>query len=215
MIDREVERLRGLRATALRIRAVARALGAATSAREDGAAPDHGTVPDDGSAPDDGLLHRGRCAAWRLARTVSGHLRGHPYASFQKDAGLGVVLSSSLTAAGAAWSVKTRRQALLRFDAELRALFRQLCDVRALTRIAGLDESLGRSQIELRALLAALAHETGKVASRAIPVSPTIPEAPATPADLMIHRATRAAAVSPRPLVARAALESNWPYLAF
>ncbi len=261
MIDREVERLRGLRATALRIRAVARALGEATRARQDGTSPADDTARDDGTSPSDGtalvdvtspadgtalidvtspadgtalidvtspaddtalvdgLLDRGRCAAWRLARTVSGHLRGHPYASFQKDAGLAVVLSNSLTAAGAAWGVKTRRQALVRFDAELRALFRQLCDVRALTRIAGLDESLGRSQIELRALLAALAHETGarktgahetiKVASRAIP------DAPATPADLMSHRAARAAAASPRPLVARAALESNWPYLAF
>jgi hypothetical protein len=124
-----------------------------------------------------------------VARTVSGHLRGHPYASFQKDAGLGVVLANSLTAAGAAWSVKTPRQVLLRFDAELRALFRQLCDVRALTRVADLDESLGRSQIELRALLAALAHETG---------TSNVP----------------AKANLPGPAVRGAALESNWPYLA-
>src|SRR5712671_5377948 len=101
MIDKEVERLRRLRATALRVRTVARALG-----------------------PRDDLVTRGRCAAWRVARTVSGRLRAHPYASFQKDAGMAVVVANSLVAANAALGVKTRHQGLLSFEAILRSLAR-------------------------------------------------------------------------------------------
>src|SRR5579859_7672700 len=107
MIDREVERLRRLRAEALRVRAIAHALG-----------------------PRDALLNRGKCAAWRIARTVSGRLRAHPHDRFQKDAGIGVVVSNSLAAANAALGVKTRHQGLLRFEAHLRSLARELSDVR-------------------------------------------------------------------------------------
>jgi len=168
MIDKEVERLRRLRATALRVRTVARALG-----------------------PHDALLNRGRCAAWRVARTVSGRLRAHPYASFQKDAGIGVVVSNSLAAANAALGVKTRRQGLLRFEAHLRSLARELSDVGALTRASDLNDNFSRSQIEIRALLAALAYETGRI---------HLPEASAIPP---ISNTRGAAAV-----------DSEWPYLA-
>src|ERR1700730_12699364 len=118
MIDREVERLRRLRATALRVRTVARAL-----------------------SHRDALLNRGRCAAWRVARTVSGRLRAHPYSSFQKDAGIGVVVANSLAAANAALGVKTRRQGLLIFEAHLKSLARELSDVRALTCAQDLNDS--------------------------------------------------------------------------
>jgi hypothetical protein len=169
MIDREVERLRRLRATALRVRTVARALG-----------------------PGDALLNRGSCAAWRVARTVSGRLRAHPYATFQKDAGIGVVVVSGLAAANAALGVKTRNQGLLRFEAHLRSLARELSDVRALTCASDLNDSFGRSQIEIRALLAALAYETGRLR---LPVAPAIPP---------VANARGATAV-----------DSDWPYLAF
>src|SRR5216683_901544 len=140
MFDKEVERLRRLRAAALRVRAVARAL-----------------------RPGDTLLNRGRCAAWRVARFVSGRLRAHPYASFQKDAGIGVVVANSLAAANAGLGVKTRHQGLLRFEAHLKSLAHELSDVRALTCASDLNDSFGRSQIEIRSLLAALAYETGGV----------------------------------------------------
>jgi hypothetical protein len=167
MIDKEVERLRRLRATALRARTVARALG-----------------------PSDALLHRGTCAAWRVARIVSGRLRAHPYASFQRDAGISVVLANSLSAANAALGVKTRQQALLRFEAHLRSLARELSDVRALTCAPDLNDSFGRSQVEIRALLAALAYETGRVHVSEASTIPPIPDA-------------RGAA----------AVGSDWPYL--
>ena len=167
MIDKEVERLRRLRATALRVRTVARAL-----------------------SPGDALLNRGRCAAWRVARIVSGRLRAHPYASFQRDAGISVVLANSLAAANAALGVKTRQQGLLRFETHLRSLARELSDVRALTCAPDLNDNFARSQIEIRALLAALAYETGAFH---VPEASTIPP---------IANARGAAAV-----------DSDWPYL--
>src|SRR5258708_37918785 len=137
MIDKEVERLRRLRAAALRVRAVARALGRG-----------------------DTLLNRGRCVAWRVARTVSGRLRAHPYGSFQKDAGIGVVVANSLAAVNAALGVKTRHQGLLRFEAHLRSLARELSDMRALTYASDLNDKFAQTQIEILALLAASGFQT-------------------------------------------------------
>ena len=152
MIDKEVARLRRLRATALRVRSIAQALGSS-----------------------DALLNRGSCAAWRVARTASGRLRAHPYDSFQKDPGIGVIVANSLAAANAAIGVKTRHQGLLRFETHLRSLARELSDFRALTCASDLNDSFGRSQSEIRALLAALAYETGGVhaweASAMVPVT--------------------------------------------
>jgi hypothetical protein len=169
MSDQEVERLRRLRTTALRVRAIAQALG-----------------------PRDSLLNRGRCAAWRVARTVSGRLRAHPYDSFQKDPGIGVIVANSLAAANAALGVKTRHQGLLRFKAHLRSLARELSDFRALTCASDLNDSFGRSPSEIRALLAALAYETGGV---------HVPEASA-----MAPVTNAGSAIT---------VDSDWPYLAF
>jgi hypothetical protein len=180
MIDREVERLRRLRASALRVRAIASALGPGTS------------FPGDPFSGDP-LLNRGRCAAWRIARTVSGRLRAHPYARFQKDAGIGVVVANGLAAANCVLGTKSRRRNLLRFEEELRALGRELADVRALTSASDLNDSFARSQVEIRSLLAALAFETGRAhAADAPPMTPAVADA-------------RGAGV----------VESDWPYLAF
>src|ERR1700692_388068 len=170
MLDKEIERLRRLRAAALRVRAVARAL-----------------------RPGDALLNRGRCAAWRVARTVSGRLRAHPYASYQKDAGIGVVVANSLAAANAALGVKTRHQGLLRFEACLRSLAHELSDVRALTSAADLNDCFARSQIEIRALLAALGVETRGV------------------------HLSEGSAMAPSGTNAGSGItvDSDWPYLAF
>jgi hypothetical protein len=175
MFDKDVERLRRLRAAALRVRAVARAL-----------------------RPGDTLLNRGRCAAWRVARTVSGRLRAHPYGSFQKDAGIGVVVANSFAAASAALGVKTRHQGLLRFEAHLRSLAQELSDVRALTSASDLNDSFARSQIEIRALLAALGAEIrGGHETRGVHAAEASTMAPVTNAASAI------------------AVDSDWPYLAF
>jgi hypothetical protein len=99
------------------------------------------------------------------------------------------MVSNGLAAANAAMGVKTRHQGLLRFEAQLRSLARELADVRALTAAADLNESFARSQIEIRALLAAVAHEVG--AGRA-------------PPEASVSRVTNATTV-----------DSDWPFLAF
>jgi hypothetical protein len=141
MIDSEVERLRALRASALRVRAVARAL-----ARRH---PDN-----------DAILNRGACAAWRIARTVSGRLRAHPFLQFQKDASLSVLIANSIAATAAAVRASNRHSALKLFDANLKMLTRELADARALTWVPELSDSFGRSQREIRSVSSALGFET-------------------------------------------------------
>jgi hypothetical protein len=127
-----------------------------------------------------------------VARVVSGRLRSHPYANFQKDAGIGVAAANSFAAANAVLGVKTRQQGLLKFEAHLKSLAADLADVRALTCAPDLNESFARSQIELRSLLAALGIETGRVQIPEASAGAPVPDA-------------RGAAV----------VDSDWPYLAF
>jgi hypothetical protein len=155
MADAEVARLRRLRASALRVRAVARALERSRS------------------LPFEPVLPRGACAAWRIARAVSGRLRAHPHANYQQDAGLAVVLKSGVSAAAAALGARSRQAALLRFEAQVRRLARELDDARALTWSADLSEALGRSQVEVRTLIEELSRETR--GSRATPLPPAAP----------------------------------------
>ena len=139
MVDSEVSRLRGLRRAALRERAVCRALGRAEV------------------CPEGAVLRQARCASWRIARTVSGRLRAHPYAVYQRDERLVALLADALAGRVAAARCSTRAAALARVRRGLGALARELDDARALTRCADLSDALGRSQLELRDLLRALA----------------------------------------------------------
>lgn len=147
MIDFQVERLRRLRASALRVRAVARRLGAKPA------------------LVDERLMMLSACAAWRLARMVSGHLRAHPYARFQRDAGLGTLLMNGLRAQVAALGASSRAQAMAEFETHLKALSHELDDARALTRTSELSDLFGRSQIEIRALVGAVERKPGGAAS--------------------------------------------------
>jgi hypothetical protein len=175
MIDSEVARLRRLRATALRVRAVALALGSTTLMQQDP------------------LLNRARCAAWRVARIVSGRLRAHPYAHFQKDAGVGAVLWNGLVAIAVALSARSQPRALLSFDVQLRQLARQLDRARAFTWATDLSDSFGRSQNEIRALISDLEYETQSDR----------------------ERIESTAAVGAQPSGSATALDADWPYLAF
>lgn len=169
MSDAEVERLRRLRGVALQVRAVATALG-------------HGE-----SMAADPWLRRARFAAWRVARVTSGRLRAHPYACFQQDAGVGVILWNSIIAAIAALGVRTRKQALMSLTGQLRRLVREVDVTRALTWAADLSDALGRSQHELRGLLDELEGVT---------------------------RTDREPAVANTLSPGAAAIEGDWPYLA-
>src|ERR1700677_2639140 len=68
MIDIEVLRLRQLRNTALRARAIAAALDA-------------------GHSDNDSVLSRSALACWRIARVITGKLRAHPYQTYQREPG--------------------------------------------------------------------------------------------------------------------------------
>jgi hypothetical protein len=182
MLDFEVERLRHLRGTALRVRAVARALGSQESVL------------------DDALVARGSCAAWRVARSVSGRLRAHPYASFQKDAGFVTLLANSVAARAATFGASTRTHAYRVFEAQLKTLLRELDDTRSLTRVADLSDAFGRSQGEIRSLIAELQRAPGGVSPLA-----RIAREP-------LHR--HAGGLKTAHAAARSAKE-DWPYLAF
>ncbi len=197
MIDFEVERLRRLRASALRLRAVARALRA-----------NRGTL-------EDGLLSSSACAAWRVARVVSGHLRAHPYESFQKDAGLGTLLMNGLVAKAATLGTSRPSQALVQVERHLKVLSRELDDARALTRAADLSDSFGRSQNDIRSLIAAVQCAAGTEQAtvsprcphepRVVPRPLSRPETPRRPAPASASSAATAAT----------AATGDWPYLAF
>lgn len=179
MGDMEVARLRRLRGSALRVRSIARALGSARW------------------ASNDTLMSRGSCSSWRLAKIVTGHLRAHPYVRYQKDAGLGCRVCNRLLAGFLAVSSRNRTRALMEYESQLRRLLRQLDDARALTWTPHLSDGFGRSQLEIKSLLTALAHETNGV------LEPT--RAPKRGPSITGSRADDFGAP----------IQGDWPYLAF
>ena len=193
MIDPEVARLRRLRDEALRVRQIARRLGAARW------------------GIDDPLLTRGACASWRIVRVVAGKLIAHPYLRYQQGPGLGSLLGHRLAAEWIALACKNRRQGLAALASALQALSRQLDDARALTWSTDFSDTLGRSQNEIKSLLRSLAAETEEA----------LLEPRSAPEPRLVEPRLRAAhaEVVPRTdsLVGGLAqrLEGDWPYLAF
>jgi hypothetical protein len=188
MIDPEVARLRRLRDEALRVRQIARRLGAAR----------WGT--------DDPLLNRGACASWRLVRVVTGKLIEHPYLRYQQGAGLGTLLGNRLAAEWIAVTRKERSLGLKTLAFELQSLSRQLDDARALTWSTDFSDALGRSRSEINSLLQALGTETqGAPATQGV-----VPEPRLRPA-----RAEGAPRTDSLVGGLAQRLEGDWPYLAF
>jgi hypothetical protein len=171
MTNDEVERLRKLRATALRVRAIARALERSQPQAMTG-----------------DWLGRISGATWRISRAVSGQLRAHPYATFQKDAGALTILANSLRASAVARFFGRHTRAASYIAKELSTLSRHLDDARALTCTLALSDSFGRSQIEIRSLLTEF-----RSRNRAAAPIPALVLQP--------HSGSAAAA------------ESDWPYL--
>ena len=142
MIDPEVARLRRLRDQALRVRQIARRLGAGRW------------------GIDEPLLTRGACTSWRLARVVTGKLIEHPYPRYQQGAGVGSLLGNRLAAEWIAITRKDRSRGLKALAFELQSLSCRLDDARALTWSTDFSDALGRSQSEIKTLVQALAAET-------------------------------------------------------
>ncbi len=134
MIDTEVVRLRRLRNTALWARAIAAALDSRQKRRNS-------------------LFFRTQLSCWRVARTVTGKLRAHPYPRYQREPG---GLHAAFTRSGASFlgTVAQRRGRSLQILAlELQRVARELDDARALTRSTDLSDDFGRSQVQIRSLI--------------------------------------------------------------
>ncbi|MGD0492570.1 MAG: hypothetical protein ABSC32_13570 [Steroidobacteraceae bacterium] len=181
MIDPEVARLRRLRGEALLVREIARAFESTQW------------------AADESLPARSACAGWRIARVVSGRLKSHPYAEYQKDAGVAAHVRSRMHAYVLALTRNNRAQGLKTLEAHVNALGRQLNDAIALAWSSDFSEALSRSQSEIKDLGAALARETrsGEVLGRP-GVRPSRPEQ----------------AVGNLAVGNLAAIDGDWPYLA-
>jgi len=130
MVYAEVLRLRRLRNTALRARAIAAALETRAPA-----------------------LSASAAGCWRIARVITGWLRAHPNLSYHQGPsrlrGAYDRVSTHVLAAVARY----RGRSLQTLSAELRRVVRELDDARALTLSADVSETFGRSQAQIRKLI--------------------------------------------------------------
>jgi hypothetical protein len=152
MIDTEVMRLRQLRNTALKARALAAALDATL---------------DSDPARRSSVFSRSAVTSWRIARVITGWLRAHPYLSYQRGPsevrGVYDRFSAGLLSAIARY----RGRSAQTFSRELQRVARGLDDARALTWSADLSDTLGRAQMQIRTLIKELdADAPNEVASR-------------------------------------------------
>ncbi len=177
MIDTEVVRLQRLRNTALRARAIAMALNAAPAKRNS-------------------VISQSAASCWRLARVVTGTLRGHPYLGYQRDPSSMRLAYDRLVAGILGAVARNRGRSLQLLSGELDHVVRELGVARALTLSTELSDTLGRIQSQLRGLIAEL--QSG-VRVNAGPRTTT-------------------ARTERRPAVVASdsgGVASNWPYLAF
>jgi hypothetical protein len=133
MIDAEVLRLRRLRNTALRARAIAAAL--------------------EPRAP---ALSASAAGCWRIARVITGWLRAHPYPRYHQGPSRLRGVYDRVSAYVLAAVVRYRGRSLQTLSAELRRVIRELDDARALTLSADVSETFGRSQAQIRKLIGEL-----------------------------------------------------------
>lgn len=156
MVDGEVVRLRRLRSTALCVRALARAFGAANS------------------AADAALFSRAGCACWRVARTVSGRLKAHPHLSYQKGASsIGAVWDNAV-ARSLAHILSDKAHILNSFTTNLRLMSRELDDARALTWSIDLSDAFARSRAEIKTLIGAFRGATLRESASTIARDPEL-----------------------------------------
>ena len=179
MIDAEVLRLRKLRGVALRARALAKVL-------------DY-----DGTTQAGSVFARSAVMCWTIARVASGHLRAHPYMSYQQGPGPLDGLADSVITSLVALNARRQNRRLSVYAQQLRSVAREVNDARALTWSPDLSDALGRMQIRMQRLaseldLGALA-ETGS----------------AVPA-----RSKAAARAETGNSLDAIAVDDSWPYLA-
>ena len=144
MIDAEVLRLRRLRETALRARAIATVLE---------------------SSRHNAKLCASAAACWRIARVITGWLRAHPYLRYQRGPSQWRSVYHGLSASLRSAIARYQGRSLQTLSLELRRVVGELDDARALTWSAELSDSFGRSQRQIRRLIeelnAGARHELG------------------------------------------------------
>jgi len=179
MIDAEVMRLRRLRTTVLQARALAAEFDSAKSRRNS-------------------VFSRTAVNCWQIARVVTGRLRAHPYLKFQRGP---TDLDTLYGGARANWFSMLSRSGpgrLQTLSDELHRVARELDDARALTWSADLSDTFGRSQAQIRRLIAevdaGVQRETGSRSGVA---------------------ANSRSSVAARDGEAAGDVAGNWPYLAF
>jgi hypothetical protein len=134
MHDSEVVRLRQLRGTALRARALAAAM-------------------DSSGVRGNTVFTRSAVSCWRIARIVTGRLRAHPYLSYQRDASALAAMYFRLVARLTVVASQRRDKSLQTLSVELKRVARELDNTRALTWSADLSDTFGRLQTEIRHLI--------------------------------------------------------------
>lgn len=142
MNELEVVRLRRLRESALRSRAIAS--GMATYRH----------------AHNEPLLLHGAGACWRIVRAVSGQLRAHPDVRYQADVGIAARWRHRALAALQIFGGSTPSAVHSEYLILMRQLLRQLDDARILTRSADLSDTLGRARSEINDVVDRLMHKT-------------------------------------------------------
>jgi hypothetical protein len=129
----EVVRLRNMRNKALRMRALASTLGACEGDRSS-------------------VFSRGAAIGWRISRVITGTLRGHPFAPYQRGPSVGRRMFDQVGVRLEAAVARRNRRSWELFAEELRGVYRELNDARAVTRSAELSDSFGRFLLQMRRL---------------------------------------------------------------
>jgi hypothetical protein len=160
MIDAEVVRLRKLRSVALRARALARAL--------------------ESDSLENSVFAKSAVLCWTISRIATGHLRAHPYLSYQKGPSPIRELADRAIASIAALTARRQNLCFSVYAPQLQWVAREVADARALTWSADLGDALGRAQLQLRRLAAELdagvQNEAGALAMPRITASARAPE---------------------------------------
>jgi|SRR5271170_2503302 len=131
MTDAKVMRLRKLRDTALRVRALAEALGSDPRAENP-------------------VIAVSAVISWRVARVITGRLRAHPNLSYQKGPGQLRYFFIRAAAMLVAAAARYRDRVLPAYASQLQCLARELADTRALIWEPDWGDTLGRAQRQIR-----------------------------------------------------------------
>lgn len=180
MTDGEVIRLRELRKTALRARAIASALGSHEAQRNS-------------------VFFRSAQNCWQIARTITGRLRAHPYLSFQRGPSEARAAYDRISAIALSRVARYRGRSMQFYCEELRRVARELDDARALTWSPDLSDDFGRLQTRIHRLI------------REVEVAAHLEAGLDAAQSPRIETQGRMAASD----VDAAAVDDNWPYLAF